>query len=180
MMTSSRRRAFIAKMVGTYALCKLGLTKVFAASDLYIPGFLINVYLKTQFPISKDWFVVKADFSNPNLTFIPGSQRLALNTNLKISLMGSTSFEGKMLCSSSFTYDEVAKTLKLKSPTIDRLDFQQLGDKEKAALTQINSLISKLFDGFTVYEFKPNERSLLGTPPKQILVEDSGIRLIFN
>ncbi len=180
MMTSIRRRTFIAKLVGIYAICKVGITQAIAASDLYIPGFLINVYLKTQFPISKDWFVVKADFSNPNLAFIPGSQRLALATNLKVALMGSSPFEGKMLCSSSFTYDENAKTLKLKSPTIDRLDFQQLGDKEKAALQQINSLISKLFDGFTVYEFKPNERSLLSSPPKQILVEESGIRLIFN
>jgi hypothetical protein len=174
----SKRRAFF-RFLGAFALFNVGINSSRANSDFYLPGHLINFFLKNHFPIYKDWVFVKLELSNPELGFIPKEQRLSLNTAMKVTLVDKKTFTGHAHCSSGFTYDDIKQSIKLKSPTIDQMNIDGLNEKETALLQQINSWVAKLLDGLTVYEFKPAEKSFLNKAPKKIIVEDSGIRLFF-
>lgn len=161
------------------ALFQVGVKPSLAQSDFYIPGSLINLFLKNKFPIQRQWMIVKLELSNPELGFIPKEQRLSLNSALQVTLVDKKTFKGHIHCSSGFTYEDIQQSIKLKSPMIDRMDIDGLGEKESALLQQINGWASKLLDGLTVYEFKGEEKSFLNKAPKKIMIEEKGIRLFF-
>jgi hypothetical protein len=174
----SQRRALF-KFISALALFQVGINTSRAQSDFYIPGSLINLFLRNKFPIQRQWMIVKLELSNPELGFIPKEQRLSINAALQVTLVDKKTFKGHIHCSSGFIYEDVLHSIKLKSPMIDRMDIDGLGEKESALLQQINGWASKLLEGLTVYEFKAEEKSFLNKAPKKIVIEESGIRLFF-
>lgn len=174
----SQRRALF-RFISALALFKVGINTSLAQSDFYIPGSLINLFLKNKFPIQRQWVIVKLELSNPELGFIPKDQRLSLYSAMQVSLVDKKTFKGHIHCSSGFTYEDTQKSIKLKTPMIDRMDIDGLGEKESALLQQINGWVSKLLEGLTVYEFKAEETSFLNKAPKKIVIEEKGIRLFF-
>lgn len=174
----SQRRALF-RFISALALFKVGINPSLAQSDFYIPGSLINLFLKNKFPIQRQWVIVKLELFNPELGFIPKDQRLSLYSALQVTLADKKTFKGHIHCSSGFTYEDIQKSIKLKSPMIDRMDIDGLGEKESALLQQINGWASKLLEGLTVYEFKAEETAFLNKAPKKIVIEEKGIRLFF-
>lgn len=174
----SRRRAFF-QFLTAITLFKFGFQTAQAQTDYFIPGYLINLYLKNEFPISKQWIIVKLELSNPEVGFLPRDQRFSLFTNIFVTLADRKPLKGHIHCSSGFNYEESKKSIRLKSPTIDQMSFDSLSDKENSLLQQINGWVSKLLDGLTIYEFKQEGNSFLNKTPKKILIEENGIRIFF-
>lgn len=179
MGNTSKRRGFL-RSLGIAILFQMGISPAKATSNIYLPGVLINLYLMTQLPLVKDLIIFKMTLTDGDLSFNSDQQRLIMATRVEIAMSGGKTISGKLLCSSTFTYDEIQKTIRLKSPTIDQLKFDAIGSQEQALLQQANPWISKVLDGFIVYEFKEKKKLLLSRPPQKILVEDDGIRFYYN
>jgi len=177
---SLERRLALFRLIGTFTLLKIGLTRqVNAQSSYFLPGYLINLYLKHHFPLSKQWLIVKIDLREPEMGFLPQEQRLTLFSKTTLTLLDRKSLNGHLHCSSGFIYDNEKKTIRLKNPTIEQMSVEGLGQKETNFLQQINAWVAKWLDGLTVYEFKADENGLLKKSPKQIVIEESGIRILF-
>lgn len=179
-MPNFGRRKFFTKFISTLALTSFLSSNSFAQADYFIPGFLINIFLKKKFPINKDLIFIKLELSDPDLNFISQNQRLTMSSAFSALIIGNTPINGQLHFSSSFRYDALNKAIKLKEPVIDKLNVQSLGEKGGQSLQQVNLWIAKLLENMTVYEFKENEISLFKKPPSKILVEDAGLRLYFD
>lgn len=158
----------------------IGLNLARAESSYFIPDILINAYLQKKFPISRNLIVFRLDLIDPNLEFKSKNQRISMSSGIVIILSNGSSLNGQLHLSSSFSYDPIARSIKLKEPTIDKINFNNLGTQNPQILDQINILIAKLFDNMTIYEMRPEELPILKKSPSKILVEDSGIRFFFE
>lgn len=179
-MTHVGRRNFINRLIGALTISYLLPSSVFGQSEYFVPGELINLFLKKKFPLNKDLIFIKLELSDPDLGFISQNQRLAMSSAFSAMLIGNAPINGQLHFSSSFTYDGANKAIKLKDPAIDKLNVQNLREKTGQSLQQVNLWIAKLLDNMTVYEFKENEIPLLKKPPSKVLVEDAGLRLYFD
>lgn len=179
-MEATNRRQFINKILGAIAISQISVTNTYAQSDYFVPGFLINAFLKNKFPISRDFILLKIELSNPDLGFLSQNQRLAMSSAFSAILMSNSPVNGQLHFSSAFTYDPINKAIKLKDPAIDKLNVQNFSEKGGQSLQQVNLWIAKLLDNMTVYEFKENEVPLIKKAPNKILVEDAGLRLFFD
>ena len=179
-MSNISRRTFFTRLISTVVFTSFWNSNSFAQSDYFIPGFLINIFLKKKFPINKDLLFIKLELSDPDLNFISQNQRLAMSSAFSALVIGNTPINGQLHFSSSFTYDAPNKAIKLKEPVIDRLNVQSFGEKAGQSLQQVNVWIAKLLENMTVYEFKEYDIPLLKKPPSKILVEDAGLRLYFD
>jgi hypothetical protein len=179
-MQHNSRRRLIYSILGALTLSKIGVAPSFAQSNYFVPGFLINLYLKNRFPINKDILFLKIALSDPDLGFISQNQRLAMSSAFSAALANTPPVNGQLHFSSSFIYDATNKSIRLKDPAIDRLNIQNVSEKDGQSLKQLNVWIAKILENMTVYEFKENEIPLLKKPPSKILVEDAGLRLFFD
>lgn len=179
-MADIGRRNFIHKLIGSLIATSVWTSNSFAQSDYFLSGLFINLFLKNKFPLNKDLIFLKLELSEPDLGFIPENQRLVMSSAFSALLIGNTPIKGQLHFSSSFTYDGLNKSIKLKEPAIDKLKIHNFSEKSGQSLQQMNVWIAKLIDNMTVYEFKENEISLLRKPPSKILVEDAGLRLFFD
>ncbi len=175
----SRRFAFI-KLLGAIGIYSFNKTLAFAASDFYIPSYLINFFIDQHSPIVKEWLIFKLTLNNLNLLCIPESQRLQLNGIIQISSVNNLKLTGQFRCSSSFIYDLINYQFLLNDPFIDNLVFDQLNDQNNALLLQSNTLLIKLLDQYPIYQLREEDLKLFTLPPTQFLVEKNGLRVYFR
>lgn len=173
------RRKLLSYLLGGLAISGLKISNALAQSNYFIPEILINAYLRKKFPISKDLIFLRLDLSNPELGFISKNQRISMTADFA-ALLNNSSTKGQLHLSSSFSYDPNNRSIKLKDPLIDQLNFKNISTKNSPLLDQLNVLIAKLFDNMTVYEIKDEDIPLIKKAPSKILVEDSGLRVFFE
>ena len=174
-----KRRQVLFSIASGISFLKFNVGLVYASSNLFIPGFLINIFLEKKFPIHKDLLFFQIDFSNPELGFLESEQRLSLKNNLVFSLGNHQNIAGQTHCSSAFTYNPKKRALELKSPSIDQINFSKFGAKEQILIQQAYEFLASALEGLTIYEFKDND--FMGIkPPQKILIERDGIRLYFE
>ena len=158
----------------------IGLNHTRAESSYFIPDILINGYLQKKFPISRNLILFRLDLIDPDLEFKSKHQRISMSSNIAVTLSNGSNINGQLHLSSSFNYDPITRSIKLKEPTIDKINFNNMGTQNRRLLDQINILIANLFDNLTIYEIKSEEMPIIKKAPSKILIEDSGIRFFFE
>lgn len=141
-------------------------------NNLFIDKFLIDLYLIYKFPITKKILIGNLTLSKPLLSLNEKNQQVTLKLNYSIDL-NKNALKGDFLASSSISYDEKDKLIKIHKTTIGNIKFLEK-EIDKESLGLINAVLIQGLDNFTIYKIEKNTL-FGGIEPKKIVIIDDGI-----
>lgn len=149
-----------------------GNAMAFQEDDLFIRKFLIDLYLRYKFPISKNLLIGKIILSDPNIKFNEEKQMVNLKVNYLIDF-NKKEFGGDFEISSSVIYLQKEKIIKIQNPRIENLSLTDKAFSRDSIFT-LNSILINTVDGLIIYKIEDNFL-YKSSYPKDIVLLENGV-----
>ncbi len=159
--------------------CAGGLQQILPGSLTLTPAQLQNTLAK-GFPYTKSYLgFIDVTFANPQLSMQPDTKRIlsGIEASFKNPLTG-TPYSGKLNISSALGYDPVSRSVLLKEPQLENLDFPGMSSSLVGQLTKVANLVAQeKLKEYKIHSFEAGELNFFGVPlePRGIEVTAKGL-----
>lgn len=164
-----KRRTLIRAMLTTAITGVTGMTVTSTASAGYnvwtneytLPLADLQMAIQRKFPANLRYAeVFEVSVSNPRVTLNAAENRVVTLMNLKAvsNLLLPTPLTGTLALSSRLTYDPPSRAIRLKAPSVDRIDVDGMGAQYSQQLNAIGAVVAQqLLNDYPIYTFKPEQ-----------------------
>lgn len=178
-MLNKFKLLFALLLITVAAGCAGGLQQILPNSLTLTPAQLQNT-LGRGFPFTKNYMgLLEVTFANPKLSMQPETKRIlsGIEASFRNPLTG-TPYSGKMNISSALGYDPVTRSVLLKEPQLEGLEFPGMSPVLVGQLTKVANLVAyEKLKEYKIHSFQPGELNFFGVPvePKGIEVTANGL-----
>ncbi len=146
-----------------------------------VPAYKINANLQESFPVKERFSVGEVTLADPKVELHQGSDRIVAGTSLSFSNPLIPQQRGSLYISGRPFFDPKSKAIYLKSPKIEKLEFNgyKLSDFISKPLQQsLQPIVDQIFASRPIYRLNPH--SLQNAFVKNIYIHDGRLLLTFG
>ena len=161
------------------AFCLLPLIKnAFAQTDFFIAKQGLELFLWGAFPLSKNALIAQIIFKDPEINLLATEQRVELKVRYVVNgpALGKKTHAGNIALNSGLQYKASDRIVRLAQPQLELFTVDNDSDASQQITALLKKIIPALLEQQVIYRFE-NSSPLLGNAPKQIQIENDGIRL---
>ena len=115
----------------------------------------IQARVAPRFPITKNWLVLSAVLSEPEIFLSEGANQIGINTRVELNIPFLKPISGYLGVAATPRYDAESKSLYLDQATVERLDLPELTPELQAkAREAIESIARQELAKRPIYELK--------------------------
>ena len=161
------------------ALCFFPLIKnTLAQTDFFITKQWLELFLWGAFPLSKNALIAQIIFTDPEIALLANEQRVELKAHYVVNgpALGKKTYAGKIALNSGLQYKASDRIVRLAQPQLALFTVDSDTDTSQQISALLKKIVPALLEQQIIYRFE-NSSPLLGNAPKQIQIENDGIRL---
>lgn len=149
-----------------------------SSEEIVISKSLIDIYLWAKFPIKKNLIIGELTLSSPNLGLREENQIIKLKIDFKASTT-RRNIEGSLDAQSTIIYDSNNRFLIMRSPVVNNIQIKDENVTSRHIVNNLNAIIPELLNNLPIYRLD-EKLPILGKPPNQIKILDTGILLKYQ
>lgn len=152
-------------------------------NEYTVPKKDLQSAIATQFPRKLRYMdMFDVNLSNPRLALNPDSNRLTTVVDAQIDnkLLMNKPVNGTLAMSSALKYDAASRTVRLDSPTVEKVDIAGVPAQYAPQLNAIgNAAAEQVLKDYPLYTFKPEQLEMNGKrfEPGAITVLSDGVKV---
>ncbi len=184
--TATRRRLILSGVVGFFVLALLGACThsmfPFISGQYTFSAREIQAAVEKKFPYDQQILqIFKLKFAHPQITLQPKANRLAIALDAHISSpFIAQPVNGQFTLNSELSYDRISRSVVLKHPQVEHLQFEGMEDEFKRQINTAAALLAtQLLDNYPIYIFKSDQLLFANVEyePGMITVVPEGVRI---